>query len=219
MRKFIVVALSALLCVSLYAQENGGLGQKYGNYEVKLGKGKYVEGAPVSAIWDNATGVWVTAPKVDKKGKLFFLPTTDVEFIQGDRYVPEAQGLVVVGNGMRWGKGIEAPKNNWLCQKNCGIYRIENDQLVPILESGDYLEVAYLYEARYIIFKVIPGHALVLGAFNSKDKKGYSVFNLAGERLYNDLKDFNYKDEPSLYIQLEDGSWHHLDPADGNMTD
>lgn len=37
--------------------------------------------------------------------------------------------------------------------------------------------------------------------------------------LCNDLKDFKYKDEPSLKIQLEDGSWHHLDPADGSMVD
>ena len=52
-----------------------------------------------------------------------------------------------------------------------------------------------------------------------KTGEGYSIFNLEGERLYNDLKDWKFKGEPSLYIQLEDGSWHHLDPADGSLVD
>ena len=218
----VFVVLFALLMapVALTAQDNGGLGQKYGNYEVKLGKGKYTANAPVTAIWDNATGAWVTVPKVDKKnGEMFFLPTTDVEFIQGDRYVPEAQGLVNIGYAFRWGKGVEYPKNNWLCKGHCGIYRIENDKLVPIVESGDVLEYAYKWEARYLEFVLIPHHSLILGSFHPKDKEGYSIFNLEGERLYNDVKDFKFKDEPSLYIQLEDGTWHHLNPADGSMVD
>ncbi len=220
MKKLIVLAFSALLCVSLSAQENGGLGQKYGNYEIKIGKGKYTSNAPVTAIWDNATKVWVTSPTVDKKNHtLFFLPPTEVTFIQGEDYVPEAQGLVSVYFGYTYGKGIEYPKNNWLCKGHCGIFRIENDKLVPIVESGGLLEKAYLWEARYAFFKVVPNHQLIIGSFHPDDKKGYSVFNLQGERLYNDLKDFKYKDEPSISIQLEDGSWHHLDPTDGGMID
>ena len=66
---------------------------------------------------------------------------------------------------------------------------------------------------------MIPHHSLILGSFHPKDKEGYSIFNLEGERLYNDVKDFKFKDEPSLYIQLEDGTWHHLNPADGSMVD
>ena len=65
----------------------------------------------------------------------------------------------------------------------------------------------------------MPHHALIIGVFREKDKKGYSVFNLDGERLYNDVKDGKFKEEPSLYIQLEDDTWHHLDPADGSLVD
>jgi len=61
--------------------------------------------------------------------------------------------------------------------------------------------------------------AIGTGTFLKKDKEGLSVFNLEGERLYNDVKDFEFKDQPSLYIQLEDGSWHHLDPETGDMVD
>lgn len=221
MKRLFLVALTALLVapLALFAQNNDNLGKKYGPYEIKLTKDKWTSEAVVSAIWDNATGVWVTEPKLkNKEGSLVFLPNTDVDFIEGDRYVPEAQGLVVVGNGYRWSKGIENPKQKWLI-RGCGVFKIENDKLVPILESGDALDVAYNWEARYLCFSVIPGHALILGAFHPKDKRGYSIFTLDGERLYNDLKDFNYKDEPSLNIQLEDGSWHHLDPADGSMLD
>ena len=99
------------------------------------------------------------------------------------------------------------------------MYRIENDKLVPIIESGNSLERAYAWEARYAYFRVIPHHALIIGTFLKKDKEGLSVFNLEGERLYNDLKDFEFKNQPSLYIQLEDGTWHHLDPADGSLVD
>ena len=60
--------------------------------------------------------------------------------------------------------------------------------------------------------------ALIIGVFREKDKKAYSVFNLEGERLYNDVKDFEFRNH-GLYIQLEDGSWHHLDPEDGHMLD
>ena len=89
----------------------------------------------------------------------------------------------------------------------------------PIVESGNSLDRAYAFEARYAYIRVVPKHALIIGSFLKKDKEGYSIFNLEGERLYNNLKDFKYKDEPSLYIQLEDGSWHHLDPSDGHMLD
>lgn len=221
MKRLFLVALTALLVapLALQAQKNDNLGKKYGNYEIKLTKDKWTKEAVVSAIWDNATGVWVTSPKLkNKEGSIVFLPNTDVEFIEGDRYVPEAQGLVVVGNGYRWAKGIENPKQNWLI-RGCGVYKIENDTLVPVLESGDGLDVAYNWEARYIIFSVVPNHALILGSFHGKDKKGYSIFNLEGERLYNNLKDFEYKGEPSIKIQLEDGSWHHLNPQDGSMVD
>ena len=125
---------------------------------------------------------------------------------------------MVVGNGYRYDKGVENPKQKWLI-RGAGVFRIEDDKLVPVVVSGDALDVAYLWEARYTIFRVIPGHKLILGAFHPKDKEGYSIFNLEGERLYNDLKDWKFKEEPSLYIQLEDGSWHHLDPADGSMVD
>ena len=99
------------------------------------------------------------------------------------------------------------------------MYRIVDDKLVPIIESGSSLEKAYLWEARYGFFKFVPHHALIIGVFREKDKKAYSVFNLEGERLYNDLKDWEFKNQPSLYIQLEDGTWHHLDPADGSLVD
>jgi len=222
MKRLFLVALTALLVApfALHAQmKNENLGKKYGNYEIKLTKDKWTSEAVVSAIWDNATNVWVTAPKLkNKEGSLVFLPNTEVEFIEGDRYVPEAQGLVVVGNGYYWAKGIENPKQKWLI-RGCGVYKIEDDKLVPIVQSGDPLDIAYLWEARYIIFYVIPNHALILGSFHPKDKSGYSIFDLSGERLYNDVKDYLYKGEPSLKIQLEDGTWHHLDPADGSMLD
>ncbi len=216
------LSLAALLFVpvSMNAQrKNENLGKKYGNYEIKLTGDKWTDEAVVSGIWDNASKVWVTARKLKNKGgSLVFLPNTDVDFIEGDRYVSEAQGLVVVGNGYYWAKGVENPKNKWLI-RGCGVYKIEDDTLVPILISGDPLDIAYLWEARYTIFYVIPHHALILGAFHPKDKEGYSIFNLQGERLYNNLKDYKYKGEPSLYIQLEDGSWHHLEPSDGSMLD
>jgi len=222
MKRLFLVALTALLVApfALHAQmKNENLGKKYGNYEIKLTKDKWTSEAVVSAIWDNATNVWVTAPKLkNKEGSLVFLPNTEVEFIEGDRYVPEAQGLVVVGNGYYWAKGIENPKQKWLI-RGCGVYKIEDDKLVPVVQSGDPLDMAYLWEARYIIFYVIPNHALILGSFHPKDKSGYSIFDLSGERLYNDVKDYLYKGEPSLKIQLEDGTWHHLDPADGSMLD
>lgn len=219
MKRLAVIAMAVVISAPVFAQNNDNLGKKYGPYEIKLTKDKWTSESPVSAIWNNDTGVWVTAPKLkNKEGSIVFLPNTDVDFIEGDDYVPEAQGLVVIGNGFRWAKGIEYPKSKWLI-RGAGVYRIENDKLVPILESGDGLDVAYKWEARYTIFRVIPDHALILGAFHPKDKEGYSIFNLEGERLYNDLKDFKYKEEPSLYIQLEDGSWHHLDPADGSMID
>ena len=37
--------------------------------------------------------------------------------------------------------------------------------------------------------------------------------------IYDNLLDFNLKDGPTVHIQLEDGSWHFLDPADGHMLD
>ena len=216
------MALAALLLVpvSVNAQsQNDNLGKKYGPYEVKIGKGKWTSDSPVTAIWNTNTKVWVTSPTIDKKnGARFFLPNTDVDFIEGEDYVSEAQGLVVVGNGYRYDKGVENPKQKWLI-RGAGVFRIEDDKLVPILVSGDALDVAYLWEARYTIFRVLPGHKLILGAFHPKDKEGYSIFNLEGERLYNDVKDFEFKNQPSLYIQLEDGTWHHLNPEDGSMID
>ena len=221
-RLAIFMALAALLLVpvSVNAQsQNDNLGKKYGPYEVKIGKGKWTSDSPVTAIWNTNTKVWVTSPTIDKKnGTLFFLPNTDVDFVEGEDYVSEAQGLVVVGNGYRYDKGVENPKQKWLI-RGAGVFRIEDDKLVPILVSGDALDVAYLWEARYTIFRVLPGHKLILGAFHPKDKEGYSIFNLEGERLYNDVKDFEFKNQPSLYIQLEDGTWHHLNPEDGSMID
>lgn len=222
-RLAIFLALAALLLVpvSMNAQrKNENLGKKYGPYEIKIGKGKWTSDAPVTAIWNNETKVWVTSPVIDKKGgALYFLPTTEVDFIEGEDYVPEAQGLVQVFWGFRWAKGIENPSQKWSCNGECGVYRIENDKLVPIIESGNSLERAYAWEARYAYFRVIPHHALIIGTFLKKDKEGLSVFNLEGERLYNDVKDFEFKNQPSLYIQLEDGTWHHLDPADGSLVD
>ncbi|MBR5700536.1 MAG: hypothetical protein IKX37_05530 [Bacteroidales bacterium] len=224
MKRFaIFMALSALLFVpvSLNAQrENKNLGKKYGPYEIKLGKGKWTSDSPVSAIWNNETKVWVTSPKIDKKGgALFFLPNTSVEFIEGDEYPAEAQGLVNIDWAFCWKKQVEYPNRAWFCNGECGVFKIENDQLVPIIESGNSLERAYKWEARYGFFKFVPHHALILGVFREKDKKAYSVFNLEGERLYNDVKDFEFLNHPSMYIQLEDGSWHHLDPDDGHMLD
>jgi hypothetical protein len=216
------VALAALFAtpLSLQAQEeNINLGKQYGNYEIKLTKDKWTTDVPVTAIWDNATGVWVTAPKIkNKEGALFLLPKTDVEFFEGDRYIPEVHGWVQINDYGRWAKGIENPKMKWLIW-GCGIYKIENDKLVPVVESGDALDVVYNWEARYAAFWMVPHHALIIGAFNKKDKVGYSIFSLDGERLYNDLNDFKFKEEPSLKIQLEDGSWHHLDPMDGSLMD
>lgn len=221
-KRLFLVALAALFAAALSLQaqeENINLGKKYGNYEVKLTKDKWTSDIPVTAIWDNATGVWVTAPKIkNKEGSLFLLPKTEVEFFEGDRYVPEVHGWVQINDYGRWDKGIENPKMKWLIW-GCGIYKIENDKLVPVLESGDALDVVYNWEARYAAFLMVPHHALIIGVFKKKDKKGYSIFNLEGERIYNDLKDFKFKEEPSLKIQLEDGSWHHLDPMDGSMID
>jgi len=217
----IALALIALFPITLDAQrKNENLGKKYGPYEVKLGKGKWTSDAPVTAIYNNETKTWVTSPKIDKKGgAMFLLPNTSVEFIEGDDYVPEARGLVNIDWAYCWAKGIENPNTKWLCNGECGVYRIVDDKLVPIIESGSSLEKAYLWEARYGFFKFVPHHALIIGVFREKDKKAYSIFNLEGERLYNDLKDWEFKNQPSLYIQLEDGSWHHLDPADGKMLD
>ncbi len=107
MKRLAILALAALLLVpiSVNAQrENDNLGKKYGPYEVKIGKGKYMKDAPVTAIWNNETKVWVTSPIIDKKnGAMFFLPTTDVEFIEGEDYPAEAQGLVNLG--LLLGKG------------------------------------------------------------------------------------------------------------------
>lgn len=217
----IALALIALFPITLDAQrKNENLGKKYGPYEVKLGKGKWTSDAPVTAIYNNETKTWVTSPKIDKKGgAMFLLPNTGVEFIEGDDYVPEARGLVNIDWAYCWAKGIENPNTKWLCNGECGVYRIVDDKLVPIIESGSSLEKAYLWEARYGFFKFVPHHALIIGVFHEKDKKAYSVFNLEGERLYNDLKDWEFKNQPSLYIQLEDGTWHHLDPADGSLVD
>lgn len=217
----IALALIALFPITLDAQrKNENLGKKYGPYEVKLGKGKWTSDAPVMAIYNNETKTWVTSPKIDKKGgAMFLLPNTGVEFIEGDDYVPEARGLVNIDWAYCWAKGIENPNTKWLCNGECGVYRIVDDKLVPIIESGSSLEKAYLWEARYGFFKFVPHHALIIGVFREKDKKAYSVFNLEGERLYNDLKDWEFKNQPSLYIQLEDGTWHHLDPADGSLVD
>lgn len=217
----IALALIALFPITLDAQrKNENLGKKYGPYEVKLGKGKWTSDAPVTAIYNNETKTWVTSPMIDKKGgAMFLLPNTSVEFIEGDDYVPEARGLVNIDWAFCWAKGIENPNTKWLCNGECGVYRIVDDKLVPIIESGSSLEKAYLWEARYGFFKFVPHHALIIGVFREKDKKAYSVFNLEGERLYNDLKDWEFKNQPSLYIQLEDGTWHHLDPADGSLVD
>ena len=216
MRRLALFALAALCSVALYAQDEC-LGMKFGKYEVKLGKGKW--GYPVTAIFDNETGAWVTSQKIDKKTAALWMTTkTDVKYIEGDRYVPEAQGLLELTNAARYGKGVDAPNNNWICFHH-GVYRIENDKLVPIVESGDLLEYAYRWEARYAAFSVVPKHALIIGVYKKSEKEGYSVFNLDGERIYDNLKDFKYKDEPTLKIQLEDGSWHHLDPADGHILD
>lgn len=217
----IALALIALFPITLDAQrKNENLGKKYGPYEVKLGKGKWTSDAPVTAIYNNETKTWVTSPKIDKKGgAMFLLPNTSVEFIEGDDYVPEARGLVNIDWAYCWAKGIGNPNTKWLCNGECGVYRIVDDKLVPIIESGSSLEKAYLWEARYGFFKFVPHHALIIGVFLEKDKKAYSVFNLEGERLYNDLKDWKFKNQPSLYIQLEDGTWHHLDPADGSLVD
>ena len=221
MKRFTLLMLAVLVSAPLFAQrKNENLGKRYGPYEVKIGKGKIMKDAPVTAIWNNETGVWVTSPIIDKKGgAMFFLPTTDVEFIEGEKYVPEAQGLVNISWAFCWEKGIKNPSYKALCNGECGVFRIDNDKLVPIIESGNSLTRAYIWEARYIFFSFVPEHALILGVFNEDDKKGYSIFNLSGERLYNDVKDYKFKEEPSLYIQLEDGSWHHLDPADGSMLD
>ena len=85
-KRLFLVALAALFAaaLSLRAQEeNINLGKKYGNYEVKLTKDKWTSDIPVTAIWDNATGVWVTAPKIkNKEGSLFLLPKTEVEFFE-----------------------------------------------------------------------------------------------------------------------------------------
>lgn len=217
----IALALIALFPITLDAQrKNENLGKKYGPYEVKLGKAKWTSDAPVTAIYNNETKTWVTSPMIDKKGgAMFLLPNTSVEFIEGDDYVPEARGLVNIDWAFCWAKGIENPNTKWLCNGECGVYRIVDDKLVPIIESGSSLEKAYLWEARYGFFKFVPHHALIIGVFREKDKKAYSVFNLEGERLYNDLKDWEFKNQPSLYIQLEDGTWHHLDPADGSLVD
>ena len=223
MKRFAILALAliALFPMTLNAQRpNDNLGKKYGPYEVKIGKGKYMKDAPVTAIWNNETGVWVTSPIIDKKnGAMFFLPTTNVDFIEGEDYPAEAQGLVNISWAFCWAKGMENPNSKWLCNGECGVYRIEDDKLVPIIESGISLERAYKWEARYGFFTFVPDHKLIMGTFREKDKEGYSFFNLEGERLYNDVKDFEFKNQPSLYIQLEDGSWHHLDPEDGSMVD
>ncbi len=225
MKRFAILALVMMLPLALPAQENSNLGKKYGNYEIRYGKGKWTDEAPVTAIYNNATGAWVTSPKINKKtGDIFFLPNTDVEFIEGERYVPEAQGLVEIGNAFSWNKSIEYPQGKWLCKEHCGVYRIENDQLVPIVESGMELEYAEVWGARYIRILVIPEHALIIASYHPKDKeiyhkKSYSIFNLAGKRLYDNLLDFTLKDGPTVRIQLEDGSWHFLDQADGHMLD
>jgi hypothetical protein len=92
MKRLAILLLSVLVSVPAFAQmKNENLGKKYGNYEIKLTKDKWTSEAVVSAIWDNATSVWVTAPKLkNKEGSLVFLPNTDVDFIQGEDYVPEA---------------------------------------------------------------------------------------------------------------------------------
>ena len=53
MKRLAILALAALLLVpvSVNAQrKNENLGKKYGPYEVKIGKGKYMKDAPVTAI-------------------------------------------------------------------------------------------------------------------------------------------------------------------------
>ncbi len=225
MKRFAILALVMMLPLALPAQENSNLGKKYGNYEIRYGKGKWTDEARVTAIYNVATGAWVTSPKINKKtGDIFFLPNTDVNFLEGERYVKEAQGLVEIGNAFSWNKSIEYPQGKWLCKEHCGVYRIENDQLVPIVESGMELEYAEVWGARYLRILVIPEHALIIASYHPKDKeiyhkKSYSIFNLNGKRLYDNLLDFNLKDGPTVHIQLEDGSWHFLDQADGHMLD
>ena len=95
-----------------------------------------------------------------------------------------------------------------------------------LVEDGIFYARWFRYNPRTVTLTDTPLYIYTLGrggsaigSFHPDDKKGYSVFNLQGERLYNDVKEFKFKDEPSLYIQLDDESWHHLDPTDGSMID
>ncbi len=175
MKRLALFSLAALLFVpaAMNAQmQNKNLGKKMGPYEIKIGKDKWTKDAPVTAIWNNETKTWVTSPVIDKKGSsLYFLPPTEVDFLEGDDYVPEAQGLVVVYWGFRWDKQIEYPTRKWSCNGECGVYKIEDDKLVPIVESGNSLDRAYAFEARYAYIRVVPKHALIIGSFLKKDKE------------------------------------------------
>ena len=76
MKRFAILALVMILPLALPAQENNNLGKKYGNYEIRYGKGKWTDEAPVTAIYNNATGAWVTSQKINKKtGDIFSFPT------------------------------------------------------------------------------------------------------------------------------------------------
>ena len=100
-KRLFLVALAALFAAALSLQaqeENINLGKKYGNYEVKLTKDKWTSDIPVTAIWDNATGVWVTAPKIkNKEGSLFLLPKTTYLDVFLNRlytsYVSQSRGI------------------------------------------------------------------------------------------------------------------------------
>jgi hypothetical protein len=241
MKKLLFLFAAMLLGFPLLSQETDSFIEdmqywKSGNYEIKLSpknyKYAYYHGH-LAGIQNVVTGKWVLEPIQKKSVGSWWVPrfektepqakytpheaSAGIRFL--DNYHPAFHGCVRIDEASQWDKDANYPSRAWFLFGLCGIFKIENDQLVPIIRGSKSVEDVYRMGYYYSYFTPIGKFPLIVGIYKKNGEKCYDIFDAQGKRLYTDVKSYKQNEDKTILTLVTAEDQTLLIDTDGKIEE
>ena len=217
MKRILTLFAAIVLALPVFAQEESSFKEdmkywKSGNYEIRLSKKNYTYAyyhGHNAGIYNTVTGAVVLEPGEKKKEGWFWVPRYDrvdpqaketaefasagIRFLTKEVYHPIFDGMVRIDGACGWLRGIDYPQRAWYCWGVCGIFRIENDTLVPVLRGSKSVDDMYNNgDKKYYYISPVGRFPFIAASYRDAERnKCADIFSPTGEKLYDDVTSYH----------------------------
>ena len=195
---------------------------KSGNYEIRLSKKNYTYSyyhGHNAGIYNTVTGAVVLEPAEKKKEGFFWVPRYDrvdaqakqtaenasagIRFLTKEEVHPVFDGMVRIDGACGWFRDIDFPQRPWYCWGFCGIFRIENDTLVPVVRGSKSVDDMYNNnQKKYFYITPIGRFPFISAVYRDADRNRHAdIYSPTGEKLYEGVETYSAKEEEG-YLEI-----------------